>query len=193
MEIIKKMEYNEKKLIFEIYETNWMSTETYRSENLEEIEKFKKEIAKKIIMKHLKIKFNSQNEIKLLYAFLKTKKHIKEFLNETFNLKIKDEDEIKKFQFILCCEVEAKKEKAKNFLENVAIPKFWEYFFEENKLKATLFIFNNNIKKYIKNVKTDKEGYIKKIKWTKKITKLDFKTSYVLHKFNPRFNFVVLN
>ena len=31
------MEYNEKKLIFEIYETNWMSTETYRSENLEEI------------------------------------------------------------------------------------------------------------------------------------------------------------
>ena len=193
MKIIKKMEYNEKKLSFEIYETNWMSTETYRSENLEEIEKLKKEIARNIIMEHLKIKFNSQNEIKLLYAFLKTKKHIKEFLNETFNLKIKEEDEIKKFQFILSCEVEDKKEKAKNFLENVAIPKFWEYFFNENKSKATLFIFNNNIKKYIKNVETDKEGYIKKIKWTKKITKLDFKTSYVLHEFNPRFNFIALN
>ena len=63
------MKYNEKKLSFEIYETNWMSTETYRSENLEEIEKLKKEIARNIILQQFKIKVNSTNGIKLMYSF----------------------------------------------------------------------------------------------------------------------------
>lgn len=197
MKIIKKMEYNEKKLSFEIYETNWMSTETYRSENLEEIEKLKKEIARNIILQQFKIKVNSTNGIKLMYSFLKTAKEVREFLS-TFDKAIEEpvtlSDEIGNFRFYLCGNYgEEAKEKAEFFLENIAVPKFWEYFSDENKSKATLSIFHNNIKKYIKSTEIDENGYIKKMKWTRKEVGVDYKKAYVYHRFNPRFNFVVLN
>lgn len=83
--------------------------------------------------------------------------------------------------------------KSRFFLEKVAVPKFWEYFSDENKSKASLSIFNNNIKKYIKSAEIDENGYIEKLKWTRKKAIIDYKTAYVYYRFNSQFNFEAAN
>ena len=132
------------------------------------------------------------------YAFLKTAKEVREFLSKTFDKATKDpvtlSDEIGNFRFYLCSNYgEEAKEKAEFFLENIAVPKFWKYFSDENKSKATLSILNNNIIKYIRNAETDENGYIEKLKWTRKKAAIDYKTAYVYHRFNSQFKFETAN
>jgi hypothetical protein len=197
MKIIKELEYNEKEINFSLYDKTWCDTERYISKNLEDMEKLKKEIARNIILQQFEIKVNSTNGIELMYAFLKTAKEIREFLS-TFD-KVAEEpvtlsDEIGNFNFYLCGNYgEEAKEKAEFFLEKIALPKFWEYFSDENKSKATLSILNNNIKKYIKSAVIDENGYVKKVKWTRKKVAIDLKTAYVYNRFNSQFNFEATN
>lgn len=199
MKIIKELEYNEKEkqISFSLYDKTWCDTEKYSSENLEDMEKLKKEIARNIILQQFEIKVNSTNGIELMYAFLKTSKEIREFLS-TFGKATEEpvalSNEIGNFRILLCGNYGEKiKEKAELFLKNVAVPKFWEYFSDENKSKATLSIFNNNIKKYVKSAEIDRNGYIKKVKWTRKNVAIDYKTAYVYHRFNSQFNFETAN
>jgi hypothetical protein len=200
MKIIKELEYNEKekRISFTLYDKTWCNTEKYSGENLEDIKKLKKEIARNIILQQFEIKVNSTNGIELMYAFLKTAKEIREFLNKTFGKEVEEpvvlSDEIGNFRILLCGNYgEKTKEKAELFLKNVAAPKFWEYFSDENKSKATLSIFHNNINKYIKIAEIDENGYIKKIKWTRKNMAIDYKKAYVYHRFNSQFNFETSN
>ena len=199
MKIIKELEYNEKEkeISFNLYDKTWGNTKRYSNKNLEDTEKLKKEIARNIILQQFEIKVNSTNGIELMYAFLKTAKEIREFLS-TFDKAIEEpvtlSDEIGNFRFYLCGNYgEEAKEKAEFFLENIAVPKFWKYFSNENKSKATLSILHNNIKKYIKSAEIDENGYIKKIKWTRKDVAIDYKTAYVYHRFNSQFNFETVN
>ena len=199
MKIIKELEYNEKEkqISFSLYDKTWCSTERYSNKNLEDTEKLKKEIARNIILRHLEIKVNFTNGIELMYAFLKTADEIKEFLNETFGKEVKETDTLSdvigKFRFILCGNNGEKfKKEAELFLENTAVPKFWEYFSEKNRGRATLSILNNNIKKYIRSAETDENGYIEKLRWTRKKAAIDYKRAYVYHKFNSRFNFEII-
>ena len=199
MKIIKELEYNEKEkqISFNLYDKTWCSTKRYSGENLEDTEKLKKEIARNIILQQFEIKVNSTNGIELMYSFLKTAKEVREFLS-TFDKAIEEpvtlSDEIGNFRFYLCGNYgEEAKEKAEFFLENIAIPKFWEYFSDKNKSRATLYILHNNIKKYIKSAEIDENGYIKKIKWTRKNVAIDYKTAYVYNKFNSQFNFEAVN
>ena len=196
MKIIKELEYNEKEkqISFSLYDKTWCDTEKYIGENSEDTEKLKKGIARNIILQQFEIKVNSTNGIELMYAFLKTADEIKEFLNETFGKEIKETDTLSdvigKFRFILCSNNGEKfKKEAELFLENTAVPKFWEYFSAENKSKASLSIFHNNIKKYVRNLEVDGNGYIKKMKWTRKDVAIDYKKAYVYHRFNSQFNF----
>lgn len=197
MKIIKDLEYKEKQISFSLYDKTWRDTEKYISKNLEDMEKLKKEIARNIILLQYEIKVNSTNGIELMYAFLKTAKEVREFLS-TFDKATEEpvtlSDEIGNFRFYLCGNYgEEAKEKAEFFLEKIAVPKFWEYFSEENKRKASLSIFNNNIKKYIKSAEIDENGYIKKVKWTRKNIAIDYKTAYVYNRFNSQFNFEAAN
>lgn len=197
MKIIKNLEYEEKQISFNLYDKTWGNTEKYSSENLEDMEKLKKEISRNIILQQFEIKVNSTNGIKLMYSFLKTAKKVREFLS-TFDKSIKEpvtlSDEIGNFRFYLCGDYgEEAKEKAEFFLENIAVPKFWKYFSDENKSKATLSILHNNIKKYIKSAEIDRNGYIKKVRWTRKNVAIDYKTAYVYHRFNLQFNFETAN
>ena len=199
MKIIKELEYNEKEkqISFSLYDKTWCNTEKRIGENSENMEKLKKEISRNIILQQFEIKVNSTNGIELMYAFLKTAKEIREFLS-AFDKAIEEpvtlSDEIGNFRFYLCGDYgEEAKEKAEFFLENVAVPKFWEYFSDESKSKAFLSIFHNNIKKYIKSAEIDENGYIKKIKWTRKNVAIDYKTAYVYNRFNSQFNFEAVN
>ena len=199
MKIIKELEYNEKEkqISFSLYDKTWCETEKYIGENLEDTEKLKKEIARNIILQQFEIKVNSTNGIELMHAFLKTAAEIREFLS-TFDKAIEEpvalSDEIGNFRFYLCGNYgEEAKEKAEFFLENIAVPKFWEYFSDESKSKATLSILHKNIKKYIKSAEIDENGYIKKMKWTRKDVAIDYKTAYVYHRFNSQFNFETAN
>lgn len=83
MKIIKELEYNEKekRISFTLYDKTWCNTEKYSGENLEDIKKLKKEIARNIILQQFEIKVNSTNGIELMYAFLKTAKEIREFFS----------------------------------------------------------------------------------------------------------------
>ena len=199
MKIIKELEYNEKEkqISFNLYDKTWCSTERYSGENLEDTEKLKKEIARNIILQQFEIKVNSTNGIELMYAFLNVAKEIRAFLS-TFDKAIEEpvtlSDEIGNFRFYLCGNYgEEAEEKAEFFLENIAVPKFWEYFSDENKSKTSLSIFHNNIKKYIKSAEIDENGYIKKMKWTRKKVAIDYKKAYVYHRFNSQFNFETAN
>ena len=167
MKIIKELEYKEKEkqISFTLYDKTWYDTEKYISKNSDDMEKLKKEIARNIILQQFEIKVNSTNGIELMYAFLKAADEIKEFLGKAVKETDTLSDVIGKFRFILCGNNgEEAKEKAEFFLENIAVPKFWKYFSDENKSKATLSILNNNIIKYIRNAETDENGYIEKLK-----------------------------
>ena len=108
MKIIKELEYNEKekRISFTLYDKTWCNTEKYSGENLEDIKKLKKEIARNIILQQFEIKVNSTNGIELMYAFLKTAKEIREFLNKTFGKEVEEpvvlSDEIGNFRILLC-------------------------------------------------------------------------------------------
>ena len=199
MKIIKELEYNEKEkqISFSLYDKTWCVTEKYISENSEDMEKLKKGIARNIILQQFEIKVNSTNGIELMYAFLKTADEIKEFLNETFGKEVKETDTLSdvvgKFRFILCGNNGEKFKKEAELFLNTAVPKFWKYFSNENKSKAALSILHNNIKKYIRSAETDENGYIEKLKWTRKKAAIDYKTAYVYHRFNSQFNFETAN
>lgn len=195
MKIIKELEYNEKEkqISFSLYDKTWCNLESYKSKNSENMEKLKKEIARNIILQHFEIKVNSKNGIELMYAFLKATDEIKEFLGKAVKETDALSDVIGKFKFILCSNNGEKfKKEAELFLEDTAVPKFWKYFSEKSKDKATLSILNNNIIKYIRSAETDENGYIEKLKWTRKKAAIDYKRAYVYHKFNSQFNFEII-
>lgn len=196
MKIIKELEYNEKEkqISFILYDKTWCNLESYKSKNSENMEKLKKEIARNIILQHFEIKVNSKNGIELMYAFLKAADEIKEFLGKAVKETDALSDVIWKFTFLLCGgDGKEVKEKAEIFLEDTTVPKFWKHFSEKSKDKATLSILHNNIKKYIKSAEIDENGYIKKMKWTRKDVAIDYKTAYVYHRFNSQFNFETAN
>lgn len=195
MKIIEKLEYSEKEkqISFSLYDKTWCNMESYKSKNSENMEKLKKEIARNIILQHIKIKVNSPNGIELMYAFLKVADEIKGFLGKAVKETDALSDVIWKFTFLLCGgDGKEVKEKAEIFLEDTAVPKFWKYFSEKSKSKATLSIINNNIIKYIRSAETDENGYIGKLRWTRKKAAIDYKRAYVYHKFNSRFNFEII-
>lgn len=195
MKIIKELEYNEKEkqISFSLYDKTWCNLESYKSKNSENMEKLKKEIARNIILQHFEIKVNSKNGIELMYAFLKATDEIKEFLGKAVKETDALSDVIGKFKFILCSNNGEKfKKEAELFLEDTAVPKFWKYFSEKSKDKATLSILNNNIIKYIRSAETDENGYIEKLKWTRKKAAIDYKRAYIYHKFNSQFNFEII-
>lgn len=195
MKIIKELEYNEKEkqISFSLYDKTWCDTESYGSKNSKDMEKLKKEIARNIILQQIEIKVNSTNGIELMYAFLKSADEIKGFLGKAVKETDALLDTIGKFKFILCGNNGEKfKKEAELFLENTAVSKFWEYFLEKNRGRAALSIINNNIIKYIRNAETDENGYIEKLRWTRKKAAIDYKRAYVYHKFNSRFNFEII-